>query len=241
MGKSRALVAVMAAGISLAWLLPAQAQFWDWGNRPQRQQQQQYNNNNNWFGGGGGGWFGNARRYAQRQEREAPVDYSRAPASTQKKPEATTPIVVVGDANADWLAYGLEDAFAEKPEISIVRKHRTDSGLIRYDTRRDTEWPQVVREIIAADKPKFIVMMIGNNDRQTIREKAPVVAVARPAAPAAPKAGAQPPAQPNAPAAATTPPAPPADPEQQPPEQPAAVEQPANMTPEQARQANFGP
>ena len=46
MGKSRAFVAVMAAGISLAWLLPAQAQFWDWGNRPQRQQQQ-YNNNNN--------------------------------------------------------------------------------------------------------------------------------------------------------------------------------------------------
>ena len=240
MGKSRAFVAVMAAGISLAWLLPAQAQFWDWGNRPQRQQQQQYNNNNNWFGGGGG-WFGNDRRYDQRQEREAPVDYSRAPASTQKKPEATTPIVVVGDANADWLAYGLEDAFAEKPEISILRKHRTDSGLIRYDTRRDIEWPQVAREIIAADKPKFIVMMIGNNDRQTIREKAPVVAVARPAAPAAPKAGAQPPAQPNAPAAATTPPAPPADPEQQPPEQPAAVEQPANMTPEQARQANYGP
>ena len=239
MGKSRALVAVMAAGISLAWLLPAQAQFWDWGNRPQRQQQQ-YNNNNNWFGGGGG-WFGNDRRYDQRQEREAPVDYSRAPASTQKKPDATTPIVVVGDANADWLAYGLEDAFAEKPEINILRKHRTDSGLIRYDTRRDIEWPQVAREIIAADKPKFIIMMIGNNDRQTIREKAPVVAVARPAAPAAPKAGAQPPAQPNAPAAATTPPAPPADPEQQPPEQPAAVEQPANMTPEQARQANFGP
>ena len=240
MGKSRAFVAVMAAGISLAFLLPAQAQFWDWGNRPQRQQQQQYNNNNNnWFGGGGG-WFGNDRRYDQRQEREAPVDYSRAPASTQKKPEATTPIVVVGDANADWLAYGLEDAFAEKPEISIVRKHRTDSGLIRYDARRDTEWPQVAREIIAADKPKFIVMMIGNNDRQTIREKAPVVAVARPAAPA-PKAGAQSPAQPNAPAAATTPPAPPADPEQQPPEQPAAVEQPANMTPEQARQANYGP
>jgi hypothetical protein len=238
MGKSRAFVAVMTAGISLAWLLPAQAQFWDWGNRPQRQQQQ-YNNNNNWFGGGG--WFGNDRRYDQRQEREAPVDYSRAPASTQKKPEATTPIVVVGDANADWLAYGLEDAFAEKPEISIVRKHRTDSGLIRYDARRDTEWPQVVREVIAADKPKFIVMMIGNNDRQIIREKAPVVAVARPAAPAAPKAGAQPPAQPNAPAAATTPPAPPADPEQQPPEQPAAFEQPANMTPEQARQANYGP
>ena len=174
MGKSRAFVAVVAGAISLAWLLPAQAQFWDWGNRPQRQQQY----NNNWFGGGGG-WFGNERRYDQRdREREAPVDYSRAPGPSQKKPEATTPIVVMGDANADWLAYGLEDAFSEKPEIGVVRKHRTDSGLIRYDARRDVEWPQVAREIIAADKPKFIVMMIGNNDRQTIREKQPPVGAA---------------------------------------------------------------
>src|SRR6478736_4368782 len=199
MGKSRAFVAVVAGAISLAWLVPAQAQFWDWGNRPQRQQQY----NNNWFGGGGG-WFGNERRYDQRdREREAPVDYSRAPGPSQKKPEATTPIVVMGDANADWLAYGLEDAFSEKPEIGVVRKHRTDSGLIRYDARRDVEWPQVAREIIAAEKPKFIVMMIGNNDRQTIREKQPPVV--RPA----PKAAAQP-ALPGA-AAVPTPPAPPAD------------------------------
>src|SRR3954462_13829054 len=99
----RAYVAAAAAGISLALLLPAQAQFWDWGNRPQRQQQQ-YNNNNNWFGGGGG-WFGTHRRTDQRQNREPPVDFPRAPASTQKKPDATPPIVVVGDANADWLAY----------------------------------------------------------------------------------------------------------------------------------------
>ena len=120
MGKSRAFVAALATGITLACLLPAQAQFWDWGNRPQRQQQQQQYNNN-WFGGGGG-WFGNERRYdGQRQEREAPVDYSRAPGPSQKKPEATTPIVVVGDANADWLAYGLEDAFSENPAIGVVR------------------------------------------------------------------------------------------------------------------------
>ena len=233
-----------AAGVSLALLLPAQAQFWgDWGGRPQRQQQ--YNNN---WGGWGGGW--NDRRYddrryydpyrQERQEREAPVDYSRAPAPSQKKPEATTPIVVVGDANADWLSYGLEDAFSENPEVGIVRKHRTDSGLIRYDQRRDLEWPQVAREIIAAEKPKFIVMMIGNNDRQTIREKAPP-AVARPAAPKPNTQAAQP-----SPPAATPPiptpplPTPPPDAEQQPPAPSEAAEH-ANMTPEQARQASYGP
>jgi len=77
----------------------------------------------------------------------------------------------MGDANADWLAYGLEDAFSEKTDIGIVRRHRTESGLIRYDQHRDTEWPQAAREIIAAEKPRYIVMMVGNNDRQPIREK----------------------------------------------------------------------
>lgn len=140
----------------------------------------------------------------------------------------------MGDANADWLAYGLEDAFSEKPEIGIVRKHRTDSGLIRYDQRRDSEWPQAAREIIAAERPKYIVMMVGNNDRQTIREKA-LPAVASDAA----KKNAQQPARPSPSSAPAGPRAPP-DPEQQPPEQPIAPEH-ANMTPEQARQASYGP
>jgi lysophospholipase L1-like esterase len=133
-----------------------------------------------------------------------------------------------------------------------VRKHRTDSGLIRYDQRRDSEWAQIAREIITAEKPKFIVMMIGNNDRQSIREKAPPP-VARPAVGATPgapgtnagtKANAPPAQQPAQPA---TPP-PPAqraqdvDPEAQPPEHPASAEQPAaHLTPEQARQASYGP
>src|SRR5262249_53745003 len=125
----------------------------------------------------------------------------------------------MGDANADWLAYGLEDAFSEKPEIGIVRKHRTDSGLIRYDQRRDSEWPQVVHEIISAEKPRFIVMMIGNNDRQSIREKAP------PPAPAN--------AQPIQPPPAIPPPRP--DQELQ-----AVQQQHPNQTPAQARQADYG-
>ena len=217
--KSRSFVLAAVTGISLALLLPAQAQFWDWGNRPQRQQAP-----SNPFGG----WFSPGPPPQQ----QAPIDYSRAPAPSQKKPEATTSIVVVGDANADWLAYGLEDAFSENPEMGIVRKHRTDSGLIYYG-RRDVEWPQAVREIIAAEKPKFIVMMIGNNDRQLIREKAP--AAARPGAPKANAAQ-----QAAAPAATPAAPAQPADPEQQPDEE-KAPEVPANATPEQIRQAAYGP
>jgi hypothetical protein len=230
-------VAAAAVAISLALLLPAQAQFWDWGNRPQRQQQRDYNPFGGWFSPNPR-WERDRGDRGDRQERE---DYSRPPAAAQKKPEATTSVVVVGDGNADWLGYGLEDAFSEKPEIGVVRKARTDSGLIRYGGRGDIEWPQVIREMIAADKPKFIVMMVGNNDRQTIREKAPPVV--RPGQPKAAGGAQQAQQQPAAPAA--TPAAPPQavdaeqqapDPSETPPEPP-----PANLTPEQARQATLGP
>src|SRR5262245_64677392 len=225
------LVLIRAAPVFLiifALLLPANAQFWgnSWGGR----QQQPYNP----VGGGFGGdrqsdYWGyrpwerapspRLRERPREVEREQPPDYSRAPPATPRK-DATVKIVVMGDANADWLAYGLEDAFSEKPEIGIVRKHRTDSGLIRYDQRRDSEWPQVAREIIIAEKPQFVVMMIGNNDRQTIREKAP------PPTPAN--------AQPIQPPPAIPPPRP--DLERQPVEQ-----QHPRLSPGQARQADYGP
>jgi hypothetical protein len=43
----------------------------------------------------------------------------------------TTPILVLGDSMADWRGYGLELAYAESPEIGILRQHRISSGLIR--------------------------------------------------------------------------------------------------------------
>src|SRR6516225_539007 len=247
--SSRLIVrAATSALLSFALLLPANAQFWgnSWGGRQQQPRQpynpyaQPYNpyaqqpyNPYGGFGGdrewGHGGYHQRERpssprqrerpREVQRIEKEQPPDYSHAPPATPREDD-TIKVVVMGDANADWLAFGLEDAFSEKPEIGIVRKHRTDSGLIRYDQRRDSEWPQVAREIITAEKPKFIVMMIGNNDRQTIREKAP------PPTPAN--------AQPIQPPPAIPPPRP--DQERQ-----AVQQQHPNQTPAQARQADYGP
>src|SRR5262245_61283110 len=158
------------AGLTLALLVPAAAQFWSpFGGRSAPQQRAPQGGFNPF-----GGLFG-----APPPQQAPPADYSRAPAPQQRKTDpaaVTTTLVVVGDSMADWLAYGLEEAFAETPEMAIVRKHRTTAGLIRYDTRRDVEWPQVVKEMIAADKPKMIVMMIGLNDRQAIRERAPTPA-----------------------------------------------------------------
>ena len=39
--------------------------------------------------------------------------------------QITTKILVLGDSMADWLAYGLDDALAETPEIGVIRKHKS--------------------------------------------------------------------------------------------------------------------
>jgi hypothetical protein len=164
------------AMISLALLAPAAAQFWPFGGfgprQPQRAPQQQYNPFGGFFGPG-----------PEQKKAQPKADYSSAPPPARRTQDSlqaiTSPILVLGDAMADWLAYGLEDAFSEKPEFGIVRKHRTWSGLVRYDPRRDIEWPQIIREAIGADKPKFIVMMVGFHDRQAIRERSPTTTPAR--------------------------------------------------------------
>jgi hypothetical protein len=227
------------ASVSVALLVPASAQFWSpFGGRSQPRPSQQ---------GGGfnpfGGFFGGPPP----QNQAPPADYSRAPPSPQRKVDpaaATTTLVVVGDSMADWLAYGLEEAFAETPEMAIVRKHRTISGLIRYDTRRDVEWPQIVKEMIAADKPKLIVMMIGAHDRQPIRERAPTPAPGRNAAAAKQQ-------QQQHPVTAAPPPPAPLDPElapqgaerQNPELSEAPSDESALMAPETPRSAagNAGP
>jgi hypothetical protein len=105
---------------------------------------------------------------------ERPVDYSRAPAAKKSEVEASTKILVLGDSLADWLAYGLEDSLSETPEIGIIRKNRTFSGLIRYGSsaRPDLDWPQAAREAITAEHPQAIVVLLGLQDRQAIREQA---------------------------------------------------------------------
>jgi uncharacterized protein len=175
---------VAAACLALALIAPAQAQFWSPfapTRRPSAtvQQQQQPWQSYNPFGG----FFVPQIPKEPRQqsshgsnESEAPPDNSHAPSPQQRKADVprTTLVVVMGDAMADWLAYGLEDAFMDRPEMGIARKHRTGSGLIRYSPRRDVDWAQTAREIIAAEKPKFVLMMIGVNDHQAIRERTPV-------------------------------------------------------------------
>src|SRR5215471_15997184 len=178
-------VAVLAAEAALAMTLlavapaPSGAQFFgDPQNRRQR---------------GFFEWFEQQQPPPQLERAPPPADYSRAPAPKKADPKAetavTTPILVLGDAMADWLAYGLELAYADAPEIGVVRRHRTNSGLIRSEVRSDPrgeypDWPQAARELIGAQKPKFVLMMIGINDRRQIREIAPAAPAPRAGKPA---------------------------------------------------------
>jgi hypothetical protein len=118
------------------------------------------------------------QRPHQMERASPPVDYSKAPApkpDPKGESAVTIPILVLGDSMADWLGYGLELAYADSPEIGILRRHRTNAGLIRTEVRSDPrgeypDWPQAVRELIAAQKPKLVVMMVGINDRRQFSE-----------------------------------------------------------------------
>ncbi len=82
-------------------------------------------------------------------------------------------MLVLGDAMADWLAYGLEDAYAEQPDMGVIRKHKTVSGLIKYQPKGEpADWAAAAKGILATEKPDAIVVMLGLNDRVAMREPA---------------------------------------------------------------------
>ena len=82
-------------------------------------------------------------------------------------------MLVLGDGMADWLAYGLEDAYAEQPDMGVIRRPKTISGLIRYQPKGEpADWAAAAKGILATEKPDAIVVMLGLNDRVAIREPA---------------------------------------------------------------------
>ena len=66
------------------------------------------------------------------RQMERPVDSTRAPSPKKLDVQPTGgSVLVLGDSMADWLAYGLEDALGDPPDLAVVRKNRATSGLIR--------------------------------------------------------------------------------------------------------------
>jgi hypothetical protein len=177
---SGALIALaVAAGMALGIVEPSSAQFFNFGGFQQRPQQQRG------YGGFGGGWFGNDTSDPFQQQAPQPrwdrrqtpspmrEDYSKAPPPEKRDTVAERHILVLGDAMADWLAYGLENAYAEQPDMGVIRRHRTVSGLIKYQPKGDpADWAAAAKGILATEKADAIVVMLGLNDRVAIREPA---------------------------------------------------------------------
>ena len=164
---------LVALAVAIALLIgivgPASAQFFNFGGfggPPQRQAPQR-----------GGGWFGGDffQPFQQQQAPQAPrQDFSRAPGPAKRDTVAERNVLVIGDAMADWLGYGLEDAYAEQPDMGVIRKHKTASGLIKYQPRGEpADWAAAAKAILANEKPDAIVVMLGLYDRQAIREALP--------------------------------------------------------------------
>ncbi len=174
--ESGPLIALaIAAGMVLGMVGPTSAQFFNFGGFQQRPQPQRGG------GGFGGGWFGNdtfapfPQHAPQGRQALPPVreDFSKAPQPEKRNTVPERHILVLGDAMADWLAYGLEDAYAEQPDMGVIRRHKTVSGLIKYQPKGGpADWAAAAKGILATEKADAIVVMLGLDDRVAIREPA---------------------------------------------------------------------
>ena len=163
---------LIAVTIAIALLVgiagPASAQFFNFGGPPRPQPRSN-------GGMGGGGWFGGDLFAPFQQQAPKPVEnFSKAPPPAKRETVPERNVLVLGDAMADWLAYGLEDAYAEQPDMGVIRRHKTVSGLIKYQPKGEpADWAAAAKGILATEKQDAIVVMLGLNDRVAMRE--PVV------------------------------------------------------------------
>jgi len=55
--------------------------------------------------------------------------------------------------------------------MGVIRRHKTVSGLIRYQSKGDpADWSAAAKGILGTEKPDAIVIMLGLNDRISMRE-----------------------------------------------------------------------
>ena len=163
---------LVALAVAIALLVgiagPASAQFFNFGNfgnfggppRPQSQPRS------------GGGWFGGDLFAPFQQQAPKRIEnYSKAPPPEKRETVPERNVLVLGDSMADWLAYGLEDAYTEQPDMGVIRKAKTVSGLIKYQPKGDpADWVAAAKGILANEKPDAIVVMLGLDDRVALRE-----------------------------------------------------------------------
>jgi uncharacterized protein len=107
------------------------------------------------------------------------IDYSHAPPPEQQNPSPQRRILVLGDAMADWLGYGLEQALSDQPDLGVTRKINTDSGLLKYRAKNGepANWIAAAKQIMATEKADAVVVMLGMNDRIAVHETTPATSM----------------------------------------------------------------
>jgi uncharacterized protein len=162
------IVLAVAVALLVGIVGPASAQFFFFGGPPRQQPQPQAPQR------GPGGWFGGDLFAPFQQQAPKRIEnYSKAPPPEKRDTVPERNVLVLGDAMADWLAYGLEEAYLEQPDMGVIRRHKTVSGLIKYQPKGDpVDWAAAAKVILSTEKPDVIVVMLGLNDRIAMREPA---------------------------------------------------------------------
>lgn len=116
------------------------------------------------------------QRVALRRQRVAPVAAAprrSAPLIVRDDPvipkvDVAHHVLVVGDSLGELLGGGLDEALNDRPDVAVIRRAKSDSGLVRSDFY---DWPKAIADLLASDQKVSIgVVLLGLNDRQAIRE-----------------------------------------------------------------------
>lgn len=75
-------------------------------------------------------------------------------------------LYVFGDSFAANLADGLKWALRDRRDVSVIKRTRAATGLVRDDVY---DWMEVIRESLGKREPQIIVIAMGGNDRQDMR------------------------------------------------------------------------
>lgn len=78
-------------------------------------------------------------------------------------------VYVLGDSLAELLADGLTQEFATRTDIAVKSRTKSSSGFVRDDFY---DWNVAIKDLLSSgEKIDAVVMMIGANDRQQLRDE----------------------------------------------------------------------
>jgi uncharacterized protein len=160
LAAARALALAFATILTFAFVPPAAAQG--------------FNFFQNWFQPQQPSYYPQQPTYKVERRQRPRVVRKVAPPPVEKQEAPAVPpsffVAVLGDSLGVQLGQGLTEAFADRPEVAILRKAREDTGLVRADFY---DWVKASQDLLASnEKINVAVILIGSNDHQFIRDGA---------------------------------------------------------------------